>query len=210
MLTECFVCRGHEAPAAGGTRSPRALSRLGAIGARAGYAVVLLTLLLLALVPGTTVADSLTAYRLSAGDKVRIAVFGEDDLTVSERVSDRGTVSYPLLGELKVEGMTPGEVEMLVASRLRGPYLVDPRVRVSIEEYREFFVMGQVNRPGGYAFLPGLTVRKAISLAGGYTERASRRKLFVVSEDRPNQERRVEQDYKIAPGDTVVVKESFF
>ena len=210
MSTKLFVCLGREAAATRGTRWPRPLSTLTAIGARAGAALGLLALLLLATIPGASLADSLTAYRLSAGDKVRIAVFGEDDLTVSERVSDRGTVSYPLLGELKVEGMTPGEVEMLVASRLRGPYLVDPRVRVSIEEYREFFVMGQVNRPGGYAFLPGLTVRKAISLAGGYTERASRRKLFVVSEDRPNQERQVEQDYKIAPGDTVVVKESFF
>lgn len=155
-------------------------------------------------------ADTMTGYRLSAGDKVRIAVFGEDDLTVSERVSDRGTISYPLLGELHVRNLTPGALEELVASRLRGPYLVDPRVSVSIEEYREFFVMGQVNRPGSYAFLPGLTVRKAISIAGGYTERASRNKVFVVSEGASENERRVGQDQQIGPGDTIIVKESFF
>jgi protein involved in polysaccharide export with SLBB domain len=152
----------------------------------------------------------LEGYRLSSGDKVRIAVFGEDDLTVSERVSDRGTISFPLLGELNVANLTPGELEALVASRLRGPYLVDPRVSVSIEEYREFFVMGQVNRPGNYAFLPGLTVRKAISIAGGFTERASRNKVFVVSEDESRRERRVGQDDGVGPGDTIIVKESFF
>lgn len=155
-------------------------------------------------------ADALENYRLSSGDKLRIAVFGEEDLTVTERVSARGTIAYPLIGELAVAGLTPAQLEALVAERLRGPYLVDPRVSVSIEEYRQFFVMGQVNKPGSYAYLPGLTIRKAISIAGGYTERASRNKVFVVSEGRPNQERRVGQDDGIGPGDTVVVKESFF
>ncbi len=155
-------------------------------------------------------SDALQGYRLSAGDKVRIAVFGEDDLTVTSRVSARGTISFPLLGELKVADLTPGDLEELVASRLRGPYLVDPRVSVSIEEYRQFFVMGQVNRPGSYAYLPGLTVRKAVSIAGGYTERASRNKIFVVSEGNSRQERKVGQDDPLGPGDTIIVKESFF
>jgi polysaccharide biosynthesis/export protein VpsN len=154
--------------------------------------------------------DDLQNYRLSSGDKVRIAVFGEDDLTVTSQVSARGAISYPLLGELKVAGLTPGQLEELVASRLRGPYLVDPKVTVSIEEYRQFFVTGQVNKPGSYAYLPGLTVRKAISMAGGFTERASRGKVFVVSEEGAKPERRVGQDDQLGPGDTIIVKESFF
>lgn len=166
-----------------------------------------LLLLLAASLPG---ADDLQGYRLSAGDKVRIAVFGEDDLTVTGQVSARGTISYPLLGEVRVTGLTPGELEDLITTRLRGPYLIDPRVSVSIEAYREFFVMGQVNRPGSYPYLPGLTVRKAISVAGGFTERASRSKLFVVSESAPANERKVGTDDPIGPGDTVIVKESFF
>jgi polysaccharide biosynthesis/export protein VpsN len=171
----------------------------------------LLALLVLCATAGAaSAADALQSYRLSSGDKVRIAVFGEQDLTVTERVSARGTISYPLVGELPVEGLTPGQLEELVASRLRGPYLVDPRVSVSIEEYRQFFVMGQVNKPGSYAYLPGLTVRKAITIAGGFTERAARKKIFIVSEGDPNQERRVGEDQQIGPGDTVVVKESFF
>lgn len=165
---------------------------------------------LLLLTGALSTADDLQGYRLSAGDKVRIAVFGEDDLTVTSQVSARGTISYPLLGELKVQGLTPGELEALIATRLRGPYLVDPRVTVSIEAYREFFVMGQVNRPGSYPFLPGLTVRKAVSVAGGFTERASRTKLFVVSEGATTQERKVGPDDPVGPGDTVIIKESFF
>ncbi len=155
-------------------------------------------------------ADSLSGYLLSSGDKVRIAVFGEPDLSVSERVSDRGTISYPLLGEIKAAGLSASDLERLITSRLKGPYLVDPKVTVSVEEYREFFVMGQVNRPGSYPYAPGLTVRKAVSIAGGFTERASRGKIFLVSEKSPQEERKVSENDAIGPGDTVVVKESFF
>ena len=155
-------------------------------------------------------ADDLAGYKLSSGDKVKIAVFGETDLSVTERVSDRGTISYPLLGELKVAGISPEELERQITSRLRGPYLVDPKVTVSIEQYREFFVMGQVNRPGSYPYAPGLTVRKAISIAGGFTERASRGKIFIASEKSTQDERKVGENDIIGPGDTVIVKESFF
>ena len=155
-------------------------------------------------------ADELRGYRLGSGDKVRISVFGEPDLSVTERVSGRGTISFPLLGELRVQGMTLEDVERSVISGLKGPYLVDPRVRVSIDEYREFFVMGQVQSPGGYPYLPGLTVRKAISIAGGFTERASRNKVYVFSEDQPQLERQVQQNESVGAGDTVVIKESFF
>ena len=172
------------------------------------YALTFTLMLCLGLTATGVLADALEGYRLSAGDKVRVAVFGEDDLSVSERVSDRGTISYPLLGEVKATGLTPAELAEAIAGGLRGPYLVDPRVRVSIEEYREFFVTGQVQRPGSYAYLPGLTVRKAVSIAGGFTERASRNKVFLVPEGAPDEEQRVKEDDGVRPGDTVVVKET--
>lgn len=174
-----------------------------------GRSLWLVLFLALSAVNGA-VAGAEAGPRIGAGDKVRINVFGEDDLSVSERVSDRGTIAYPLLGELRVANMTPAELQEMITSRLRGPYLVDPRVTVSIEEYREFFVMGQVNRPGGYAYQPGLTIRKAISIAGGYTDRASRTKVFLVFEGEPGKEQRVGQDDPFGPGDTIVVKESLF
>ena len=174
------------------------------------YALIFALMLCVGLAATGVLSDASEGYRLSAGDKVRVAVFGEDDLSVSERVSDRGTISYPLLGEVEAAGLTPAELAEAIAGRLRGPYLVDPRVRVSIEEHREFFVTGQVQRPGSYAYVPGLTVRKAISVAGGFNERASRNKVFLVPEGAPDEERRVSHEDAVRPGDTVVVKESFF
>lgn len=154
--------------------------------------------------------DAGADYRLGSGDRVRVSVFGEADLSISERVSDQGTIAYPLLGELAVGGLTPTELAGLVTERLKGPYLVDPNVTVTIEEYRQFFVGGQVNRPGGYTYAPGLTVGKAVSIAGGFTERASRGKLYLVPEGQPGGERRVGEDAAVGPGDTLVVRESFF
>lgn len=177
---------------------------------RAPWLPVPLALLVLLLLPLHSTLGQITEYRLSSGDTVRVAVFGEPDLTVTARVSERGSIAYPLLGELYVEGMTSRELERDVSDRLRGPYLVDPNVTVSIEQYREFFVTGQVNRPGAYPYVPGLTVRKAITIAGGFTDLAARRKLFLVTESNPGRERKVPPEQKIGPGDTLIVKESFF
>jgi polysaccharide export outer membrane protein len=155
-------------------------------------------------------AEPPAGHRLGTGDKVRIVVFGEPELSVSEWVGERGTIPYPLLGDLEVGGLTPSDLERLIVGRLKGPYLVDPKVTVSVDAYREFLVMGQVNRPGSYPYAPGLTVRKAISMAGGFTERASRGKIYLVSEQAPQDERRVGENDPMGPGDTVVVKESLF
>jgi polysaccharide export outer membrane protein len=173
------------------------------------HALVILLLALLSAVPPAG-AQGVDAYRLSAGDQVRIAVFGEPDLTLTLRIDGSGAISYPLLGELRVEGLTSDGLERLVTERLKGPYLVDPRVSVSIEQYREFFILGQVNRPGSYPYLPGLTVRKAISIAGGFTEIAARGKLYLIAEEAPQHERRVRPTTAVGPGDTVVVRESLF
>lgn len=167
--------------------------------------------LLLLIVPFVNgVAQVAGDYLLSAGDRVRIAVFGEPELSLTARIDGSGAISYPLLGELTAAGLTSEALERLIADRLRGPYLVDPKVTVSIEEYREFFVMGQVNRPGSYPYVPGLTVRRAITIAGGFTDIAARRKLFLIPEQSPQTERRVDQDAPVGPGDTLIVKESLF
>ena len=161
---------------------------------------------------GGTAGSALSSYRLGAGDVISIKVFGEDDLSRERvKVSDAGTVPYPVLGELRIKGRTVGELEKLVADGLRGRYLVNPRVAVTIEEYRQFFVNGQVDKPGGYAFQPGLTVAKAISLAGGLKERASVNKMFIVREDDPTQSRmKVTMNSGMSPGDILTVEESFF
>ena len=154
----------------------------------------------------------LSTYKLGSGDTISIRVLGEDDLRRERvRLSDAGTVSFPVLGEIRVKGMTVGALEDYITRGLKGRYLLNPQVTVAIEEYRNFFVNGMVEKPGGYPFSPGLTVRKAISLAGGFRERAARDKLFIIRDDDPAQTpRRVELSAAILPGDILTVEESFF
>jgi polysaccharide export outer membrane protein len=162
--------------------------------------------------PAPIQAQVLSSYKLGAGDIITIKVFGEDDLSREKiKVSDAGTVPYPVLGEIKILGRTVGELERQITEGLRGRYLVNPRVAVTIEEYRQFFVNGQVGSPGGYAYQPGLTVAKAISLAGGLKERASINKMFLLREDDTSRTRvKVEMNSEVRPGDVLTVEESFF
>jgi polysaccharide export outer membrane protein len=176
----------------------------------------LFTLLgLLASVAGAWAQDagsSISNYRLASGDVISIQVLGEEDLKREKiRLSDAATISYPILGEIKLFGKTVGELETLIRDGLKGRYLVNPQVTVTIIEYRNFFINGQVHKPGGYPYIPGLTVRKAVSLAGGFRERASKEKIFVISDDdRSQTPRRVNQDTPVKPGDIITVEESFF
>jgi polysaccharide biosynthesis/export protein VpsN len=153
----------------------------------------------------------LSSYQLGPGDKIKVQVFGEDDLSVETRVGDNGTISYPFLGEIRVRGLTGQGLENLIVKRLKGPYLVDPMVTVSILEYRPFYVNGEVAKPGGFPFSPGLTVRKAIALAGGFQERANENRINVVREDDARGEGRpIGLDDQVMPGDTITVERSFF
>jgi len=159
-----------------------------------------------------TVESLLSTYRLGSGDVVSIRVLGEDDLKREKiRLSDAGTISFPIIGEIRVLGKRVAELETLIANGLRGKYLLNPVVSVTIEEYRPFFVNGQVEKSGAYPFQPGLTIRKAVSLAGGFKERASKEKIFVIREDDKTQTAvKVDQSTLVSPGDIITVEESFF
>ena len=156
--------------------------------------------------------DTLSRYLLSTGDVISITVYGEDDLKREKiRLTDAGTISYPVLGEIQVRGKTVGELEKLLTDGLRGSYLVNPRVAVTIDEYRPYFINGQVSNNGSFPYQPGLTVRKAVSIAGGFKERASMNKIFIVRDgDASNTPVRVDLNAPVLPGDIVTVGESFF
>jgi len=149
-------------------------------------------------------------YRLSAGDKIIISVYGEDDLSMETTLVDSGVINYPFLGEIAIQGMTIKELEQYIHNKLNGDYLVSPNVHVSVEEYRPFYINGQVESPGGYPYQPGLTIQRAISLAGGFTERASKKNVFIVHEYNPKKRIRVKQHTIVNPGDIITVEESFF
>lgn len=157
-------------------------------------------------------SDAISNYRLGSGDVISIQVLGEEDLKRERiRLSDAATISYPILGEIRLFGKTVAELEGFIRDGLKGRYLVNPQVTVTIVEYRSFYINGQVEKPGGYAYIPGLTIRKAISLAGGFRERASKEKIFVIRDtDRSQKSTRVSQDEMVSPGDIITVEESFF
>lgn len=151
-------------------------------------------------------------YRVDTGDRVSIVVYQEPDLSVTGvRVNANGTISYPLLGDLHISGLTSQQVHDLVKEGLLDGYLKNPDVTVSIDSYRLYFIKGEVNRPGGYSFVDGLTIAKAVALAGGYTVRASESSITLVRESNPNQSLEfVGPNMTILPGDIITVGESFF
>ena len=151
-------------------------------------------------------------YRVDTGDRVSVTVYQESDLSVTGvRVKTNGAISYPLLGDLHVSGLTSQEVHDLVKKRLLDGYLKKPNVTVSIDSYRLYFIKGEVKRPGGYSFVDGLTVAKAVALAGGYTVRASRSSISLVRESDPEVPlESVRSNTAINPGDIITVGESFF
>jgi len=162
---------------------------------------------------GVVHADGNSQYKLASGDVIRIKVFGEDNFSFEElRLTDAGTFSYPFIGELNAKGKTTAEIEQLIIDKLKGDeYLIDPRVSVSVLQYREFFISGEVKSPGGYPYQPGLTLRRAVALAGGLTERASDSRITIIRDQGSiNVEEKASLDTPLMPGDTITIHQGFF
>lgn len=158
------------------------------------------------------VALFLQTYRVSSGDVVSVRVLGQPELSITgARISDSGVIFLPFYGELRISGLTIRQIEDTMLALLTGRYLVNPRVFVTIDQYRPFFINGEINRPGAYSYQPGLTVRKATALAGGLKDRASMRRSFIIRDtDRGVKEEQITLDTRIFPGDVVTIGESFF
>ena len=157
-------------------------------------------------------AKRLTPYQLGPGDEIRVTVFGLDALTNNYVVSDSGNISMPLVDVIPAEGKTTQELEVAVVNAVRAKNLVrEPSVSVQVQKYRPFFILGEVQRPGQYPYVPGMSVLTAVSIAGGYTFRAE---TDFASVTRTLQDKIVEGKARpqtpILPGDTVYVYESTF
>lgn len=113
-------------------------------------------------------------YLLGPGDQLSITVYNEPDLTTNVKINKSGYISFPFLDDIKVIGLSPKKLENVIKKGLLGDYLIDPQVTVSIAQYRPFFIHGQVKRPGGYPYQDDLTLDKAIAIAGGLGNRASK------------------------------------
>lgn len=156
-------------------------------------------------------AQQSSDYLLDAGDQIRILVYDEPDLTVERFITDDGKINFPLVGSIYVTGKTTRQVERLIHSGLKGDYLLNPSVQVNIITYRPFYIHGEVNRPGGYPYQPGLTVDQAVALGGGFTERASTSKMYIKKAFSAKQSRKkVSLTNSVGPGDTIIIEQSFF
>jgi polysaccharide export outer membrane protein len=150
-------------------------------------------------------------YVINPGDVLHLEVFGEPELNLDVTVDAAGFLEYPFAGKVKAASHTVNEVQKEILARLKDGYFVNPQLLVTVRKYKPVFVQGEVNNAGAFDFQPGLTVRKAIALAGGFTERASRKKIFRVKQKGSGQDRqRVSLDAAVFPGDVIEVKQSFF
>ncbi|WP_226663849.1 polysaccharide biosynthesis/export family protein [Microbulbifer aggregans] len=150
-------------------------------------------------------------HKLGAGDKVSVLVYGESDLSIDLLLDESGVINYPFLGEIAVSGLTPAQLENIIVVGLKGDYLVNPNVTVSMLEYRPIYIYGEVNSPGGYSYQPGLTVAKAAALAQGLTERASENRIYLIREDEGEESKeKIDMSTRLFPGDTVTIDQGFF
>jgi len=149
------------------------------------------------------------AYLLGVGDKVRIQVYQEPDLSFDITIDNSGKFSYPYLKQVVLTGKSIATLEAEIEAGLKKKVLVNPSVTVILLEYRPFSIGGEVMKPGSYATKPGLTVRKAINLAGGVTEKGSIDR-FEVERSTPVENEDLILSSKILPGDTITVLQKLF
>lgn len=155
--------------------------------------------------------QGVSAYTLGPGDKVKITVFGEDDLSGQFIVEGSGSLALPLMGEMPAVGKTVRELEKSITEKLSEGYLVNPRVNVEVLNFRPFFILGEVSKPGSYPYVNDLSVINAVAMAGGYTARAKTGTVLIKrASDPARKETEAAEDAKVFPGDVIRVDERFF
>lgn len=152
-----------------------------------------------------------SSYRLDAGDKLRVVVYGQEGLTNSYAIDAGGSITMPLIGGVPARGRTPAGLAGEIAARLRNGYIREPSVAVEIDAYRPFFILGEVSAPGQYPYVPNMTVESAVAIAGGFSPRAKRDVVTVTHTEAGGSMRAVVPlGTPLAPGDTVFVGERWF
>ncbi|WP_300296042.1 polysaccharide biosynthesis/export family protein [Ferrovibrio sp.] len=160
-------------------------------------------------------AEALSAnagYRLGSGDRVRITVYGQPELTGEYAVDGSGALSFPLIGQVRAGGRSAGELEKTLVDRLQPNYLKNPSVSVEILTYRPFYIVGEVRTPGSYPYVSGMTVLNAVALAGGFTYRAREGDFYVMRQTAEGGKGRLQAmpDTPVLPGDVITVRERYF
>jgi protein involved in polysaccharide export with SLBB domain len=157
-------------------------------------------------------ADPVTnEYHLGAGDKVRVIVFGETELTGEFFVGGAGDVSLPLIGDVHAAGLTVSQLQTAITTALQQGFLKDPKVSIEVLTYRPFYILGEVNKPGEYPYTHGLTVLNAVATAGGFTYRANTKEVAIRrANEKAEHKEPLTTTTSVAPGDTIRISERFF
>jgi polysaccharide export outer membrane protein len=151
------------------------------------------------------------AYRLDAGDRLRVVVYGQEGLTNTYAIDAGGAITMPLIGAVPARGRTPAGLASEITAKLRNGYIREPSVAVEIEAYRPFFILGEVAAPGQYPYVPNMSVESAVAIAGGFSPRALRDRVTLTHTDGAGPRRNVVPlGTAISPGDTVLVGERWF
>lgn len=156
--------------------------------------------------PSTYFVETKGPYTLDTGDVVRITVYGDETLSDVYRVDDAGAIAFPLIGPIPARGVTTKEASTRIAAALANGFMRSPNVAIEISEYRPFFIQGEVGLSGQYPYVYGMTVRAAISAAGGFSETADRDRAIVYRRQGGEMIKgTVELDFPIYPSDTIVI-----
>jgi len=171
-----------------------------------------LTLLLMSLVFSWPVVAQDADYRLAVGDRVKVTVFGQDDLSGEFDVGGSGDIVMPLIREVPARDRTVAQLQAAIVAALSPAYIKSPRVSVDVLSYRPVYIYGEVTTPGGYPYASGMTVVNAVAVAGGFTYRARKSKITIQREKDGGDVVRVaaELDTPVQPGDVIEVPERFF
>ncbi len=149
-------------------------------------------------------------YALGTGDRLRVTVFGQPDLSGEFEVDSSGRLSLPLAGSLQVVNRSPEEVRQMIVSALQPDYLKDPQVSVQVINYRHFYIIGEVANPGSYPYVGGMRVVNAVAVAGGFTYRADEDDLRITRARGDGSQEQASKGTPVMPGDVIEVTERFF
>jgi len=160
-----------------------------------------------------SVAESLAldTYQLGVGDRLIISVYGDDKVGGTQTVGPDGTIMLALIGRIPVEGRSSNQLAEDIRARLADGFIRSPSVTVQIETFRPYYILGEVNKPGEYPFVKGMTLMSAIAKAEGFTYRARKNWVFVTHKGHKAEERiTISPEAMILPGDTVRVGERYY
>ena len=155
--------------------------------------------------------DGVSEYYLGPGDKLNVVVFGHQDLSGEFEIDVAGYISLPLLGQVEAANRTVRELQGQLEERLDREFIVDPRVSIEVRNFRPFFILGQVNKPGSYPYQSGIDIRQAVAIGGGFTRRAAAATVTLIRRTAEGKLRyRATLDVPVLPGDTIVVERRLF